>query len=96
MTEISFPDQTTENNKGYAPPSFYLKSDFRLFRYGYSLIIKPTYCGATSTSLTPREGEDWLRGNDLRDGKLYKLPLVLWDIICYEMNWGRWGFKNKS
>jgi len=84
-------DTIIDQNTDYTiPDPFKISINFRLFRYGYHLIIKTTYCGATTTNLKPREGEDWLRGRDLRDGKLWKLPLVLWDIICYEFHIGRW------
>jgi len=62
-----------------------MRFTFRLFRYRYQLTIKRTYCGATATALKPRPGENWVRGNDLRDGKLWRLPWVLWDIIRYEV-----------
>jgi hypothetical protein len=65
--------------------------DFRLWRKRYRLVVKPSYCGASSQALIPLEGEEWLRGQDLRDGKLWRLPLVLWDILAYEFQIGRWG-----
>lgn len=45
------------------------------------------YLGCVSTARKSRPGEDWLRGNDLPDGKLTK---ETWDniirgIICYEL-----------
>lgn len=64
---------------------------FRLIKYRYTLTLKLRYCGATSSTLKPRIGEDWIRGNDLRDGRLWRLPWVLADIIAYECNLGRWG-----
>lgn len=88
-------DEIINQNTDYTiPKPFKLSLNFRLFRHSYHLIIKTNYCGATATNIKPREGESWLRGSDLRDGKLYKLPLVLWDIICYEFHFGRWSLKN--
>lgn len=60
-----------------------------LLKNNYYLTLKPNYCGAITECKAPRAGEDWLRGNDLRDGKLYMLPFVLWDILCYELGIGR-------
>jgi hypothetical protein len=60
-----------------------------LFRNNYNLTIKPDYCGVISQCKKPKLGEDWLRGSDLRDGKLHRLPFVLWDIFCCELGIGR-------
>jgi len=69
---------------------------FRLFRRGYILDIKPfsNYCGAYSRALKPRPGEDWIRGNDLLDGRMWKLPSVLIDILNCEFRCGwTWHYK---
>lgn len=63
---------------------------FRLFRYRYSIKVSQRYCGAIATCLAPRTGEDWLRGNDLRDGSLCGFLRVLWDVMAYEFSFGRW------
>ena len=72
-----------------------MKLKITLLENNYYLILKWNYCGAIAESKTPKAEEDWLRGNDLRDGKLWKLPLVLWDIVCYEFNLGRWTNSDK-
>lgn len=64
---------------------------FRLFWNSYRLTIKRSYCGAVATRCKPRIGEDWLRGNDLRDGKLRRLLFVLLDVLAYEFGFGRWS-----
>lgn len=56
----------------------------KLFRYTYSLRINRRYCGAVAMANRVQEGETWRRGRDLRDGTLWRLPLVLWDIVRYE------------
>jgi hypothetical protein len=72
----------------------FMKIKIQLNKNNYCLTVKPQYCGATATNKKPRKNEDWLRGNDLKDGKLSKLPSVLWDIFCYEFGIGRWsGFR---
>jgi len=63
---------------------------FSLLKCRYCLTITRRYCGAIATSRRPRPGENWLRGRDLKDGKLRVLPSVLWDIVCYELGMGRW------
>jgi len=72
-----------------------MKLKLTLLENNYYLTLKWNYCGVVAENKTPRAGEDWLRGNDLRDGKLWKLPLVLWDIVCYELNLGRWTNPEK-
>lgn len=71
---------------------------FRLLRYQYALHIHlaHNYCGAYAMTLHPRPGEDWLRGNDLRDGKFWRLPWVAWDILCYELRRGRWCYCRRE
>jgi hypothetical protein len=66
---------------------------FRLLRYRYGMTINlvSNYCGAVAQALKPRPGEDWCRGNDLRDGKFWRFPWVLLDILCYEFRLRRWG-----
>lgn len=64
---------------------------FNLRRHTYTLTMSNRYCGAIVWNRHPRSGEDWLRGNDLRDGKLWRLPAVLWDIVQYEFRFGRWA-----
>lgn len=61
----------------------------------YYLTIKSNYCGAIAECKKHRNGENWLRGNDLRDGKIYELPKVILDMICYEFSLGRWANTNK-
>lgn len=45
------------------------------------------YLGCGSSSRKSRPGEDWIRGNDLPDGKLTKDTWnnILHGIICYEL-----------
>lgn len=66
---------------------------FRLFRYRYRINVSKRYCGAVATCLVPRKGEDWLRGNDLRDGSLCRFSRVLWDVLAYEFSFGRWRHR---
>lgn len=68
-----------------------MRIKIKLINYNYYLTIKSNYCGAVYECKAPREGEDWLRGGDLRDGKLWKLPFVLWDILCCDFSIGRWA-----
>jgi hypothetical protein len=58
-----------------------MKTKFKLKNSNYYLTIKPHYCGAEA------------EGRDLKDGKLWRLPMVIWDIICYEFKLGRWSNK---
>jgi len=69
---------------------WYLDIRFRLRRYGYRLVVKFNYCGAYATALRYKPGESWLRGSDLRDGKVWRIPNVLYDIYCFEFNRERW------
>ena len=73
-----------------------MRIKFRLFRHGYTLDIRPfsNYCGAYSNALKSLPGEDWIRGNDLLDGSLWKLPSVLIDILSCEfrLRW-TWHYK---
>jgi hypothetical protein len=62
----------------------------KLFGYTYSITFTRKYCGAISICNKPRAGEDWLRGSDLRDGPLWRAPLVFWDIACHQLHIGRW------
>ncbi len=73
-----------------------MKIRFRLRRYRYAIVCKWHYCGGYANCLRPRPGEDWIRGSDLRDGPLWGLPAVLWDVLCYEFNWGRWGHRRPN
>jgi hypothetical protein len=68
-----------------------MRFEFCLLKNKYALTIRHNYCGAIATRRVPRDGETWLRGNDLRDWRLYRLPLVLWDVLAYEFSFGRWG-----
>lgn len=67
-----------------------MKVMFYTRRHSYTITVTKTYCGAVTWNRQPRDGEDWLRGNDLRDGPIWKFPLVLWDILRYEIGFGRW------
>jgi len=73
-----------------------MKLKIPFIKNNYYLTLKSYYCGAVVESKTSRAGEDWLRGNDLIDGKLWALPKTLWDIICYEFYLGRWSNKCKN
>ena len=58
-------------------------------RYTIYAVERPDggYLGCGATSRKSRTGEDWLRGNDLPDGKLTKdtWNKILHGIICYEL-----------
>ena len=68
-----------------------MRLNFRLFRRRYTIAITRRYCGAQTSALRPLPGEDWLRGRDLRDGRLIALPLVLADVIACEFGLGKHG-----
>ena len=70
-----------------------MRIKFRLFRYRYYLTIRRNYCGAGYECLVPREGEDWLRGGDCRDGRLWQLPIVLADIVARDFRLGHWAIR---
>lgn len=70
-----------------------MKITLPLLRYNYILRVQRKYLGASALAKKPNLGEDWLRGNDLADGKpsLETLWDILVDIISYEFNLGRWA-----
>lgn len=72
-----------------------MKLKIPFIKNNYYLTLKSHYCGAIAECKTFRADENWIRGNDLLDGKLWKLPKVLWDIICYEFYLGRWSRECK-
>ncbi len=65
----------------------------RLYRSRYFITITRRYAGAIAqTAIGPQKG----RGRDLHDGKPWKLatfPKIIWDIICYEFEIGRFGWR---
>ena len=65
---------------------------FSLLRYKYSIVMRKGYLGAYTSAKKPRIGEDWLRGNDLKDGKLNLRTwfFVIKDIFSHEFYLGRW------
>jgi hypothetical protein len=62
--------------------------------YVFHVHLRPwpwrSYVGAIYWCNEPRPGEDWLRGGDLRDGRAWAFPAVIWDVLCHEFGWGRW------
>lgn len=68
-----------------------MKFTIRLFRNDYRVRIFWGYCGAIMTRKEPEPGETWLRGRDCLDGRLSKLPAVLWDIVSCEFGIGRFS-----
>ena len=69
-----------------------MRIKFPLIRYKYSVVVRKGYMGAYSSSKKPRIGEDWLRGSDLKDGKLNLKTLffIIKDIFSHESYLGRW------
>ena len=53
----------------------------------YHLSFTGTYLGATATSRRARAGEEWLRGNDLPDGKFSRetFDAITRAIVGYEL-----------
>lgn len=53
----------------------------------YNISLSDGYLGCTATTRKPRAGEEWSRGNDLRDGKPTHETwnAILGDIVSYEM-----------
>jgi len=67
-----------------------MKFTFSTSKHDYHVTLKWNYVGAIAVCKMPRDGEDWLRGNDLRDGSLFALPKVVADIFAHANSVGRW------
>ena len=58
-------------------------------QHKYSIRVKQNYMGATVSQRVPRSGENWVRGNDLADGKCTEETWnrIVDDILAYELSW---------
>ena len=69
--------------------------NFPLFRYQYNILLDSdlNYMGASAFTKRPRSGEDWLRGNDLADGRfsIRTFFRIAKDIVTHEFGGGRWA-----
>ena len=68
-----------------------MRIKFPLIRYKYSIVARKNYLSAYASAKRPRVGEDWLRGSDLKDGKLRFKTLfsIIKDILFYDLHLGR-------
>ncbi len=67
-----------------------------LFRNNYLFSWDRRYCGAIMKRKRPHPGENWLRGSDCHDGKAWQVFRVLKDVICCELQVGRWRRKRSA
>jgi len=76
----------------------YKSFGFPLIKYNYSIHRDGNHIGSDMITKKPRLGETWLRGRDLKDGKLTLNTIfgILKDIAYCELSLGRFQRNTKK